>query len=81
MPAMSESTAEKGYKDCLACKLTGAGAFSGLGGYALYEANKLNRVPGKQKTAVGLGVAGVCKAIVTNKHETCMKFLINCSLH
>ncbi|KAL1935440.1 hypothetical protein VTP01DRAFT_4580 [Rhizomucor pusillus] len=59
MPVLAESRTEKEYQDCLACKLTGAGAFSGLGGYALYEANKLNKVPGKLRTAVGLGVAGV----------------------
>ncbi|ORZ25286.1 hypothetical protein BCR42DRAFT_445075 [Absidia repens] len=47
------------YKDCLPCKLTGAAAFSGLGGYALHEAWKLNKKPGKLNTAVGLGVFGV----------------------
>jgi uncharacterized protein YjeT (DUF2065 family) len=34
-----------------------------LGGYALREANQLNKLPGKQRTAVGLGVAGVGKLI------------------
>lgn len=49
------------YKDCLPCKLTGAAAFGGLGAYALREASKLHKMPGKQGTAVGLGVAGVGK--------------------
>ncbi|KAI8339395.1 hypothetical protein BC941DRAFT_420377 [Chlamydoabsidia padenii] len=52
------------YKDCLPCKLTGAAAFSGLGGYALHEAWKLNKKPGKLNTAVGLGVVGVGKLLV-----------------
>ncbi|KAI8889627.1 hypothetical protein K501DRAFT_170393, partial [Backusella circina FSU 941] len=47
------------YEDCLPCKITGAVGFGGLGGYALREANQLNKLPGKQRTAVGLGVAGV----------------------
>ncbi|KAI8149554.1 hypothetical protein BJV82DRAFT_708412 [Fennellomyces sp. T-0311] len=50
---------EQEYQDCLPCKLTGAGAFTGLGAYALREASKLQKVPGKQSTVVGLGVAGV----------------------
>ncbi|RXK42638.1 hypothetical protein M231_00192 [Tremella mesenterica] len=28
-------------EDCLACRLTGAAAFSGLGVYALYQANSM----------------------------------------
>ncbi|KAH8551319.1 hypothetical protein BGW37DRAFT_493202 [Umbelopsis sp. PMI_123] len=48
------------YKDCLPCKITGAAAFTGIGGYALNEARKLQRLPSKQGTAVGLGVTGVC---------------------
>ncbi|KAI9255692.1 hypothetical protein BDA99DRAFT_562205 [Phascolomyces articulosus] len=47
------------YQDCLPCKLTGAGAFGGLGAYALLEAQKIHKLPGKQGTALGLGVAGV----------------------
>jgi len=47
------------YKDCLPCKLTGAAAFSGIGVYALNEARKLQRVPSRQGTAVGMGVTGV----------------------
>ncbi|KAI7859769.1 hypothetical protein BDC45DRAFT_563814 [Circinella umbellata] len=47
------------YQDCLPCKLTGAGAFGGLGAYALLEAQKIHKLPGKQSTAVGLGVVGV----------------------
>ncbi|RSH83939.1 hypothetical protein EHS25_005183 [Saitozyma podzolica] len=27
-------------KDCLPCRLTGAAAFTGLGGYAIYEASR-----------------------------------------
>ena len=49
------------YQDCLPCKLTGAGAFGGLGVYALLEAQKVHKLPGKQSTAVGLGVAGIGK--------------------
>lgn len=47
--------------DCLPCKLTGALAFGGLGGYALREATIVNKLPGRVKTAVGLGVTGVGK--------------------
>ncbi|RCH93348.1 hypothetical protein CU098_009228 [Rhizopus stolonifer] len=57
------------YKDCLPCKLTGAAAFGGLGAYALREANKLSQLPGKSRTAVGLGVAGVGKRTLSYKQE------------
>ncbi|KAI8393621.1 uncharacterized protein BYT42DRAFT_609401 [Radiomyces spectabilis] len=57
--AVSELKNAKKYEDCLPCKITGALAFGGLGGYALREANKLNKVAGKSNQAVGLGVAGV----------------------
>ncbi|KAI7888961.1 uncharacterized protein EV154DRAFT_565861 [Mucor mucedo] len=50
---------EKEYVDCLPCKLTGAAAFGGLGGYALREATVVNKLPGRAKTAIGLGVTGV----------------------
>ncbi|KAK9762572.1 hypothetical protein K7432_011568 [Basidiobolus ranarum] len=30
------------YEDCLPCKLTGAVAFTGIGGYLMYEASKLD---------------------------------------
>ncbi|KAI9261275.1 hypothetical protein EDC94DRAFT_659796 [Helicostylum pulchrum] len=50
---------ERVYEDCLTCKLTGALAFGGLGAYALREASVVNKLPGRSKTAVGLGVAGV----------------------
>ncbi|KAI8645579.1 hypothetical protein BD408DRAFT_411680 [Parasitella parasitica] len=46
------------YQDCLPCKITGALGFGGLGAYALREASVVNKVPGRAKTAVGLGVAG-----------------------
>ncbi|GAA5812427.1 hypothetical protein MFLAVUS_005882 [Mucor flavus] len=52
---------ERVYEDCLTCKLTGALAFGGLGAYALREATVVNKLPGRSKTAVGLGVAGVGK--------------------
>ncbi|OBZ87186.1 hypothetical protein A0J61_04768 [Choanephora cucurbitarum] len=47
------------YQDCLPCKVTGALGFGGLGAYALKEANTLSKMPGKSRTAVSLGVAGV----------------------
>lgn len=47
------------YEDCLPCKITGALGFGGLGAYALREATVVNKLPGRAKTAVGLGVAGV----------------------
>ncbi|KAI9342402.1 hypothetical protein BD770DRAFT_447568 [Pilaira anomala] len=50
---------ERAYEDCLPCKITGALAFTSLGGYALREATIVNKLPGRSKTAVGLGVAGV----------------------
>lgn len=52
---------DKPYEDCLPCKITGSLAFTGLGGYALHQAKVVNKIPGKQGTAVGLGVAGVGK--------------------
>jgi hypothetical protein len=45
----------------LPCKITGALGFGGLGAYALKEAQVVNRMPGRAKTAVGLGVTGVGK--------------------
>lgn len=59
--ALSEQGNPPPYKDCLPCKLTGAAAFTGIGGYALNEARKIRRIPSKQGTAVGFGVTGVCK--------------------
>ncbi|CAO3656643.1 unnamed protein product [Mucor hiemalis] len=53
------ATTEKVYEDCLPCKITGALGFGGLGAYALREATVVNKLPGRAKTAVGLGVAGV----------------------
>lgn len=47
--------------DCLPCKITGALGFTGLGAYALREARVVNKMPGRAKTAAGLGVAGVGK--------------------
>ncbi|CAO3678418.1 unnamed protein product [Rhizopus stolonifer] len=47
------------YEDCFTCRFIGAAAFGGLGGYALHQANELKNVPGKAKTVIGLGVAGV----------------------
>lgn len=47
------------FQDCLPCKITGGLTFGGLGAYLLREANTLNKVPAKAKTAVGLGVGGV----------------------
>ncbi|CAO3682524.1 unnamed protein product [Umbelopsis ramanniana] len=57
--ALSEQGNPPPYKDCLPCKLTGAAAFTGIGGYALNEARKIRRIPSKQGTAVGFGVTGV----------------------
>ncbi|KAI9285633.1 hypothetical protein BC943DRAFT_359861 [Umbelopsis sp. AD052] len=57
--AMSEKENQPAYKDCLPCKLTGAAAFTGIGGYALNEARKIHRIPSKQGTAIGFGVTGV----------------------
>ncbi|KAJ2959912.1 hypothetical protein NQZ79_g4693 [Umbelopsis isabellina] len=50
---------EKPYQDCLPCKLTGFAAFSGIGLYALNESRKMQKIPSRQGTAVGLGVTGV----------------------
>lgn len=50
---------EKGYQDCLPCKVIGATTFGGLGVYALYEARKVARRGGREGTAVGLGVASI----------------------
>ncbi|KAI9317500.1 hypothetical protein BX666DRAFT_1630913 [Dichotomocladium elegans] len=47
------------YEDCFSCKIVGAGAFGGLGIYALREASKLQKIAGKQNSAVAVGVAGV----------------------
>jgi Domain of unknown function (DUF4536) len=58
---LSEQGNQPPYKDCLPCKLTGAAAFTGIGGYALNEARKIHRIPSKQGTAVGFGVTGVRK--------------------
>ncbi|KAI8382914.1 hypothetical protein BD560DRAFT_444041 [Blakeslea trispora] len=55
----NELNQEAVYQDCLPCKVTGALGFGGLGAYALREANTLGKMPGKSRTAVGLGVAGV----------------------
>lgn len=54
---------QQAFQDCLPCKITGALGFGGLGGYALREATVVNKLPGRAKTAVGLGVTGVgeCK--------------------
>lgn len=49
------------YEDCLPCKITGALGFGGLGAYALREATVVNKLPGRAKTAVGLGVTGIGK--------------------
>lgn len=51
----------KEYQDCTSCKIVGASAFGGLGAYALREATKLQKKPGRQNAAVGVGVAGVGK--------------------
>lgn len=61
MNSDDDSLQSKPYEDCLPCRLTGGLAFGGLGGYALHQASVLNKIPGKQRTAVGLGVAGVGK--------------------
>ncbi|KAG2209590.1 hypothetical protein INT46_007585, partial [Mucor plumbeus] len=50
---------QQAYQDCLPCKITGALGFGGLGAYALREATVVNKLPGRAKTAVGLGVTGV----------------------
>ncbi|KAL0085458.1 hypothetical protein J3Q64DRAFT_1743740 [Phycomyces blakesleeanus] len=49
---------ENKYKDCLACKITGATAFSALGAYALKESSVMYKIPSKSGQAVGLGVIG-----------------------
>lgn len=59
--SLNEQGGQPPYKDCLPCKLTGAAAFSGIGFYALNEARKMQRLPMRQGTAVGMGVTGVCK--------------------
>ncbi|KAI9475947.1 MAG: hypothetical protein EXX96DRAFT_620420 [Benjaminiella poitrasii] len=46
-------------EDCLPCKITGALGFGGLGAYTLREATIINKIPGRARTAVGLGVTGV----------------------
>ncbi|KAL7327793.1 hypothetical protein PS15p_206166 [Mucor circinelloides] len=50
---------QQAFQDCLPCKITGALGFGGLGAYALREASVVNKLPGRAKTAVGLGVTGV----------------------
>ncbi|CEP14781.1 hypothetical protein [Parasitella parasitica] len=50
---------QQAYQDCLPCKITGALGFGGLGAYALREASAVNKLPGRAKTAIGLGVTGV----------------------
>lgn len=53
---------QQAFQDCLPCKITGALGFGGLGAYALREATVVNKLPGRAKTAVGLGVTGVGKS-------------------
>ncbi|KAL9559217.1 hypothetical protein MBANPS3_000534 [Mucor bainieri] len=59
--AMANDEDQQAFQDCLPCKITGALGFGGLGAYALREASVVNKLPGRAKTAVGLGVTGVGK--------------------
>ncbi|ORX76618.1 hypothetical protein K493DRAFT_108614 [Basidiobolus meristosporus CBS 931.73] len=46
------------YEDCLPCKLTGAVAFTGVGGYLIHEASKLDPSLVRRRTnlrLIGLG--------------------------
>lgn len=57
------------YQDCLPCKITGALGFGGLGAYALKEAGVVNKMPGRAKTAVGLGVTGVGNVVLPPPYQ------------
>ncbi|CDS05526.1 hypothetical protein LRAMOSA08054 [Lichtheimia ramosa] len=59
MKTQDQQEIKKEYQDCMSCKIIGATAFGGLGAYALREATKLQKKPGRQNAAVGVGVAGV----------------------
>ncbi|KAG2180108.1 hypothetical protein INT43_003896 [Umbelopsis isabellina] len=62
--ALAREGPEKPYQDCLPCKLTGFAAFSGIGLYAFNESRKMQKIPSRQGTAVGMGVTGVSYASV-----------------
>lgn len=61
--ALAHKGPEKPYQDCLPCKLTGFAAFSGIGLYALNESRKMQKIPSRQGTAVGMGVTGISKCV------------------
>ncbi|KAI9633162.1 uncharacterized protein MKK02DRAFT_39138 [Dioszegia hungarica] len=49
--------------DCLACRLTGAAAFTGLGSYAIYEASRQGTFK-KVRPVGGPMVAGKIQAVI-----------------
>ncbi|KAI8056845.1 hypothetical protein BDF22DRAFT_740352 [Syncephalis plumigaleata] len=54
---MVDTPSDNSQQDCIACRLTGGGAFTGVGGYLLWESRQL---PLKlQARRTGLRIAGL----------------------
>ncbi|KAJ2888913.1 hypothetical protein FB639_000286 [Coemansia asiatica] len=58
IPPASAPNAQE-YRDCLPCKLVGAGAMTGVAGYALHARSELDpaRFPARRKGLLGLSLA------------------------
>jgi hypothetical protein len=59
---MADTSSDTSQQDCIACRLTGGGAFTGVGGYLLWEGRQL---PLKLKARrTGLRITGLGRLIV-----------------